>query len=72
MGARLSSTQVGVHHRHVHGLGTNGLYGFGPTTRGDPLKTVCVEGPESENTFGGDGSEEQMSQNGPYLSQKGP
>ena len=38
----------------------------------DPLKAVGVEGPESKNTLRWDGSQEQMSQNGPYLSQKGP
>jgi hypothetical protein len=36
------------------------------------LEAIGVESPESENAFGRDGSEEQMSQNGPYLSQKGP
>jgi hypothetical protein len=36
------------------------------------LEAVGVEGPESKNTFWWDGSQEQMSQNGPYLSQKGP
>lgn len=29
------------------------------------MEAVSVEGPESENTFGWDGGEEQMSQNGP-------
>jgi hypothetical protein len=72
MGPWLPSAQVGINHRHVHRLGTDGLHGFGPTCRGDPLEAVGVEGPESENTFWWDGSQEQMSQNGPYLSQKGP
>lgn len=36
------------------------------------MEAVGVEGPESENTFWWDGCQEQMSQNGPYLSQKGP
>jgi len=29
------------------------------------MEAVSVESPESEDTFGWDGSEEQMSQNGP-------
>jgi len=61
-----------IDHRHVNGLGADGLHGFGPTARRDPLEAVSVESPESEDTFGWDCSEEQMSQNGPYLSQKGP
>jgi hypothetical protein len=72
MGPGLAPAQVRVHHRHVYGLGADRFHGFGPTARGDPLEAVGVERPESENTFRGDGSEEQMSQNGPYLSQKGP
>lgn len=36
------------------------------------MEAVSVEGPESKNTFWWDGCQEQMSQNGPYLSQKGP
>ena len=72
VGPGLAPAQVGIHHRHVNRLGADGLHGFGPAVRRDPLEAVSVESPESENTFGWDGSEEQMSQNGPYLSQKGP
>ena len=68
----LSAAEVGIHHRHVHRLGADGLHGFGPAVRRDPLEAVGVKGPESEHAFGWDGCQEQMSQNGPYLSQKGP
>jgi hypothetical protein len=56
---------VWIDHRHVDRLGPDGLHGFGPVARRDPLEAVSVESPESENTFWWDGSEEQMSQNGP-------
>jgi hypothetical protein len=56
---------MGVDDCHVDRLGADRLNGFGPATRGDPLKAVGVEGPESKDTLGWDGSEEQMSQNGP-------
>jgi hypothetical protein len=72
VGPGLTPTQVRIDYRHVDGLGADGLHGFGPAARRDPLKPVGVDGPEPENTLGWDGSEEQMSQNGPYLSQKGP
>lgn len=72
MGLGLTPAKVRVHDGHVHRLGADRLHGFGPIARGDPLEAVGVEGPESEDAFGWDGSEKQMSQNGPYLSQKGP
>jgi hypothetical protein len=68
----LPATQVGIHDCHVDRLGADGLNGFGPAVRADPLKAVGIEGPEPEYTFWWDGCQEQMSQNGPYLSQKGP
>ena len=72
MRAGLTPAQMGIDHRHIDRLGADRLHGFGPIARGDPLEAVGVEGPESEDAFGWDGSEKQMSQNGPYLSQKGP
>ena len=72
VGPWLPSAQERIDDRHVHRLGADGLHGFGPAVRRDPLEAVGIEGPESENTFGWDGGQEQMSQNGPYLSQKGP
>ena len=65
MGPGFPPSQMRIDYRHVYGLGADGLYGFGPTARGDPVEAVGVEGPESKDTFRRDGSEEQMSQNGP-------
>ena len=65
VGPGLPPSQMRIDYRHVDRLGADGLHGFGPVARGDPVEAVGVESPESENTFGWDGSEEQMSQNGP-------
>ena len=72
VGPRVPAPEQRVHHGHVHRLGPDGLDRFGPTADRDPLEPVRIQGAESESALSGDGGEEEMSQNGPYLSQKGP
>ena len=55
----------GIHHRHVHRLAPDGLDGLRPCADRAPLESVGIQGAQTEEAFGGDGGEEQMSQNGP-------
>ena len=50
--------EQGVHHRHFHRLGPNGVDGLRPPRPGNPLVAVRIEHAESQEAFGGHCGEE--------------
>ena len=65
-------TKQGVDYRHFDRASTDGINHLGPATPGYPLIVVGIKRAKPDEAFGGDCSQEQMSQIGPYLSQMGP
>ena len=65
VGPGVVAAEQRVHDRHVHRLDPDRLDGLRPAADRRPLEPVLVQGSETEQSFGGDGGEEQMSQNGP-------
>jgi hypothetical protein len=72
MGAGHTPAEQRIDHGHLHRSGTDGVHRLGPGVRRLPDEPVGIQGSEPEQTLGGYGCENKMSQIGPYLSQKRP
>jgi hypothetical protein len=64
--------EEGIYDCHLDRLGPDLVYDFRPPTPGYPSIPIGIERAKPQQALGGNCGEEQMSQNGPYLSQMGP
>ena len=66
------ATQKRIHHGHFDRLGADGVHHVGPANPRYPFIAVWINRAKSDQAFGRNCCQEQMSQIGPYLSQMGP
>jgi hypothetical protein len=66
------TTQKRIHHGHFDRLGADGVDHVRPANPRYPFIAVWINRAKSDQAFGRNCCQEQMSQIGPYLSQMGP